>query len=149
MRRDWLRSALADPRHLQIAVLGGLLVYGVAVLDLEIAAGPAALTLASALGAQLLFARWWRLPGFDPRSPLISGLSLCLLLRANEPAWLALAAFLAVASTDATSNLVARLAFLGTRVVPISEPLKSLRGAPGVKVSPISISTAMRSSPCT
>jgi Na+-transporting NADH:ubiquinone oxidoreductase subunit NqrB len=98
MRRDWLRSALADPRHLQIAVLGSLLVYGVAVLDLEIAAGPAALTLASALGAQLLFARWWRLPGFDPRSPLISGLSLCLLLRANEPAWLALAAFLAVAS---------------------------------------------------
>jgi Na+-transporting NADH:ubiquinone oxidoreductase subunit NqrB len=38
------------------------------------------------------------LPRFDPKSALISGLSLCLLLRTNDP-WLAmLAAVVAVAS---------------------------------------------------
>ena len=38
------------------------------------------------------------LPAFDPRSPLISALSLCLLLRTNDPAAAALASFIAIAS---------------------------------------------------
>jgi Na+-transporting NADH:ubiquinone oxidoreductase subunit NqrB len=44
-----------------------------------------------ALSTQWICSRLWRLPRFDPRSPLISGLSLCLLLRTNH-LWLAAAA---------------------------------------------------------
>src|SRR5262249_53908828 len=47
---------------------------------------------------QFLGTRWSRLPSFDPKSALISGLSLCLLLRANEPVWAVVAACIAVGS---------------------------------------------------
>ena len=75
---------LRDPRHFQIAVLSGLLVYGIGWLDFDIGVSRAALILASALFAQYVCTRIWKLPAFDPRSPLISGLSLCLLLRASS-----------------------------------------------------------------
>ena len=88
----------ADPRLYQIASLSALLVYGLVRLDLEVRAGQAALLLATALGAQYAATRLWRLPAFDPRSALISGLSLCLLLRTNEPALAAAAAMVAVFS---------------------------------------------------
>ena len=78
-----------DPRLYQIVVLAGLLTYGMLVLDFEISPGRAALLLGSVLGTQLLCSRLAKLPAFDPRSALISGLSLCLLLRTNS-AWLAL-----------------------------------------------------------
>ncbi len=86
-----LPSLLRDPRHYQIAVLASLLLYGVTRLDLEVRPLHAAGALAAALGAQWAATRLWRLPAFDPRSALISGLSLCLLLRTNLLA-LALAA---------------------------------------------------------
>jgi Na+-transporting NADH:ubiquinone oxidoreductase subunit NqrB len=86
-----LRLGLRDPRHYQIAVLGSLLVYGVTRLDLEVRLVQAAAMLATALVIQYACSRLWRLPAFDPRSALISGLSLCLLLRTNSLA-LALAA---------------------------------------------------------
>src|SRR5436190_15690360 len=38
----------------------------------------------AALLTQYLCTRIWNLPAFDPRSALISGLSLCLLLRTNS-----------------------------------------------------------------
>lgn len=38
------------------------------------------------------------LPQFDPLSPLITSLSLCILLRASHPGWLMLAAAIAMAS---------------------------------------------------
>lgn len=80
-----------DPRYYQIAVLSLLLTYGVAGLDFEIDAVQATVTLGTVLATQYLCTRLWRLPAFDPRSPLISGLSLCLLLRTND-VWLASAA---------------------------------------------------------
>jgi Na+-transporting NADH:ubiquinone oxidoreductase subunit NqrB len=79
-----LRNGLRDPRHYQIAVLGSLLVYGVTRLDLEVRPLQAAAMLATALLVQRACTRLWHLPAFDPRSALISGLSLCLLLRTNS-----------------------------------------------------------------
>ena len=78
-----------DPRLYQIAALTGLLAYGLLRLDLEVRPGRAAIILASALAAQYACTRAGRLPAFDARSALISGLSLCLLLRTS---WTALAA---------------------------------------------------------
>ena len=89
---------LRDPRLYQILVLASLLVYGVTRLDLEIPPGRALLLLAAALLTQYACTRAWRLPAFDPRSALISGLSLCLLLRTNSAALAVLAAAVAIAS---------------------------------------------------
>ncbi len=79
-----------DPRVYQILTLASLLFYGVWKLDFEIALPQIVISLASALTTQALCARFWRLPSFDPKSALISGLSLCLLLRTNS-LWLAAA----------------------------------------------------------
>ena len=87
-----------DPRLYQIAVLTGLLLYGVLSLDFEVHPGRAATILATALFTQWACSRLWRLPRFDPRSPLISALSLCLLLRTDASAPAAAAAALAIAS---------------------------------------------------
>ena len=58
----------------------------------------AAQQIASALATQAACARWFGLPGLDLRSPLITGLSLSLLLRADT-AWLfALAGVIAIGS---------------------------------------------------
>ena len=88
----------ADPRLWQISSLAALLLYGVSRLGFDIAAAQIAVTLLAALGTQWLGTRLSRLGAFDPRSALISGLSLCLLLRASHPAVAALAAVIAVGS---------------------------------------------------
>ena len=85
-----------DPRRYQIAVLSILALYGLLALDLEIRAEIAGVLLACVLGFQYLFGRWLGL-AFDWRSPLISGLSLCLLLRTTSLAVAVLAAFVTIA----------------------------------------------------
>jgi Na+-transporting NADH:ubiquinone oxidoreductase subunit NqrB len=85
-----------DPRLWQIGTLAGLLVYGMTWLDFEIRPPQAAVTLITALFAQWACTRAWKLPMFDPKSALISGLSLCLLLRTNSLVVAALAATLAI-----------------------------------------------------
>lgn len=85
-----------DPRHYQIAVLGSLLVYGLTVLDFDVGPAQVLLSLSLCLLTQAAFSRFRNQP-FDPRSPLISGLSLCLLLRTNSLALAALAAFVTIA----------------------------------------------------
>jgi Na+-transporting NADH:ubiquinone oxidoreductase subunit NqrB len=87
-----------DPRLYQILVLASLLVYGVTRLDLEIHASQAAVLLGTALLTQYACTRFWRLPAFDPKSALISGLSLCLLLRTGSLLLAAGAAVLTIAS---------------------------------------------------
>jgi enediyne biosynthesis protein E5 len=74
---------VADPRLYQIAVLASLLVYGMAGLDFEITAPRAALLLLTVLATQAIGDR---IEGRPPnlRSALISGLSLCLLVRTNR-----------------------------------------------------------------
>lgn len=87
-----------DPRTYQILVLSSLLVYGVTRLDLEVRPGRALLLLGTVLLTQSACTRIWRLPAFDPRSALISGLSLCLLLRTNSTALAIAAAVITIAS---------------------------------------------------
>lgn len=94
-----VRLRLRDPRLYQIGVLGSLLVYGVTRLDLEIRPLAAALLLGTVLATQYLCTLLWRLPAFDGRSALISGLSLCLLLRTN---------FLALAVATAVITIAAK-----------------------------------------
>ncbi len=86
-----------DARHAQIGVLAALAGVGLIALDFEVTGAAAAVTLASALATQFALSR---LAGerFDPRSALISGLSLVLLLRSDALGWHALAAALAIGS---------------------------------------------------
>jgi Na+-transporting NADH:ubiquinone oxidoreductase subunit NqrB len=85
----------ADPRIYQIAVLGTLLAYGLTALHFEIGPAQAVVTIGAALLVQWGCTRLARLPAFDPRSALISALSLCLLLR--SPSLIAAAAAAAIA----------------------------------------------------
>ncbi len=87
------RRFFRDPRVYQITALTGLLLYGVRALDFEIGPAQAAVTLLTVLAAQWLctLAFGGGKVSFEPRSALISGLSLCLLLRTNS-LWLAAAA---------------------------------------------------------
>lgn len=91
------QSLFKDPRLYQILILASLLVYGVTRLDLEIRPGRALALLGTALLTQWACTRLWRLPAFDPRSALISGLSLCLLLRTNSAALAVAAAAVTIA----------------------------------------------------
>ena len=91
---------MADPRLYQIGTLAALLVYGMGWLEFDITPVRAALILATALGTQKVCDR---LSGSKApfastsRSALISGLSLCLLLRTNYAALACLAAVIAIA----------------------------------------------------
>lgn len=108
LTRDLAARALRDPRHYQLAVLGSLLLYGKQALDLSVSWLQIGVTLSIALVTQWLGTVWVRshksaepksgVLRFDFRSPFISGLSLCLLLR-TDALWLAAAgAVLAIGS---------------------------------------------------
>src|SRR2546425_4504652 len=87
-----------DPRLYQIATLSGLLGYGVFWLGLEVQARTAVAIVATALVTQLA-CTWLTGRGrFDPRSALISALSLCLLLRTGALGLAMLTAAVAIAS---------------------------------------------------
>jgi Na+-transporting NADH:ubiquinone oxidoreductase subunit NqrB len=88
----------SDPRDYQISVLGGLLVYGLLALDFDVGLVQVVVTLSSVLLIQLACTRLWKLPRFDPKSALISGLSLCLLLRTNYLWLVPVAALITIAS---------------------------------------------------
>ena len=87
-----------DPRFYQIAVLSGLLIYGLGWLHFDITPDRAALLLSTALLTQYVCTKLWGLPKFDPKSALISGLSLCLLLRTNLPLLAIVAAVITISS---------------------------------------------------
>jgi Na+-transporting NADH:ubiquinone oxidoreductase subunit NqrB len=91
----WLKRLRADPRHAQIVSLVLLLAIQFAAIDF----GATPLGAACAVGGALATQAWLGRGGpMDLRSPLISGLSLALLLRAAHPFWLALAGGIAIAS---------------------------------------------------
>jgi hypothetical protein len=92
------RKRRLDPRIYQISMLAALLVYGVLRLDLEVHPLTAFALLGTALLAQYACTRFFHLPAFDPKSALISGLSLCLLLRSNSLALAILAAAVTIGS---------------------------------------------------
>ena len=87
-----------DPRLYQIAVLSALLVYGVGWLHFDVPVARIGLTVIACLGTQYLCTSFWALPRFDPRSALISGLSLCLLLRTDRPGLVVATAVITIAS---------------------------------------------------
>jgi Na+-transporting NADH:ubiquinone oxidoreductase subunit NqrB len=91
-------TAPPDPRWFQIASLSTLLFYGYGWLEFDITLPRIALLLVTAQVTQYLCTRWWRLPAFEPKSALISSLSLCLLLRTNHDLVAVAAAALAVSS---------------------------------------------------
>src|SRR4051794_6676268 len=90
---------MADPRLYQIGTLASLLVYGMGWLDFDITVPRAALLLATVLATQRICDRLVGGPPFhlSARSALISGLSLCLLLRTNRAELAVLAAVIAIA----------------------------------------------------
>ena len=89
---------LADARHHQIGALALLLAVNFFLVDFG--AGPltSALAIGSALATQTACAWWFGLARLDLRSPLITGLSLSLLLRADDPSLLAVAGVIAILS---------------------------------------------------
>src|SRR4051794_31767472 len=91
---------MPDPRLYQIATLASLLLYGMAWLDFDITVGRALLLLGAVLGTQAVCDRCVaaRPAPVNVRSALISGLSLCLLLRTNRAELAFLAAVLTIAS---------------------------------------------------
>jgi len=92
------RVSVADARNWQIFSLALLLTYGVSVLGFDQTLFNAFLIIATALATQWLCSRTLSGRDFDPLSPLITALSLCLLLRASSAALLALAALIGVGS---------------------------------------------------
>ncbi len=87
-----------DPRLYQIASLSTLLLYGLLWLHFDVSVWQIAITLSIALLTQYASTRYFNLPAFDPKSPLISALSLCLLLRTNDLVVAAFAAVIAICS---------------------------------------------------
>jgi len=85
-----------EPRHVQLLILAGFWGYGTAWLDFPGPGWTAPVYLTVALTTQWLFCRGLGL-AFDWRSPLISALSLTLLLHADSVPWAVLAAVVAIA----------------------------------------------------
>lgn len=86
-----------DARYYQIGALSLLLLYGLAQLHLDLNPLAAALIIATVLLTQWCCGKIWKLP-FEPKSALISGLSLCLLGRSNSLVLYAATAVLAISS---------------------------------------------------
>jgi Na+-transporting NADH:ubiquinone oxidoreductase subunit NqrB len=96
-----LRSVTArfwtDARHYQIAALSTLVVFNLGWIDFGAKAENTALVLGASLLTQVVCSRFFHVP-IDVRSPLITGLSLSLLLRTDEARILALAGVIAIGS---------------------------------------------------
>jgi enediyne biosynthesis protein E5 len=92
------KLAPPDPRWFQIASLSTLLLYGWGWLEFDVTPARVALLVGTALLTQYLCTRIWKLPSFEPKSAMISALSLCLLLRTNHEIVAVGAAVVAVAS---------------------------------------------------
>jgi Na+-transporting NADH:ubiquinone oxidoreductase subunit NqrB len=85
---------MSDPRLYQIGTLASLLVYGMGWLDFDVTPARVCLILLSVLATQAVCDRLTAGPAkaghhlqwfsMSARSALISGLSLCLLLRTNR-----------------------------------------------------------------
>lgn len=88
---------IKDPRHYQIITLSALLAFGVASQAFEISLLQIAGVFAAALAAQFLGSVMTAI-AFEPRSALITALSLSLLLRADGAAPMIIAAIIAVGS---------------------------------------------------
>jgi enediyne biosynthesis protein E5 len=89
--------SLPDARYFQIGALGALLALNFSLIDFGARPLPSAVAIGSTLLTQLVCARLSGAP-LDWRSPLITGLSLSLLLRADALWLYAAAGIIAIAS---------------------------------------------------
>jgi enediyne biosynthesis protein E5 len=96
-RPRWSIPFLADARYFQIATLATLLALQICNFDLCATAAQAAVTLVATIATQLACNRIIGTK-FDWRSPLITGLSLTLLLRTHSPELWFAAGLLAIGS---------------------------------------------------
>ena len=87
-----------DVRWYQLGVLGSLLAYALLFLRFDVSLPQVVVTLASVSAFQILGSRIAGLPDVELKSALISGLSLCLLLRANSLLIVVLACGLTISS---------------------------------------------------
>jgi enediyne biosynthesis protein E5 len=87
-----------DARIWQIVSLSLLLTFGLLKLGFDQQLTSVVLILGVALATQYISGKIVGLPRFDPMSPLITGLSLSILLRAADPLWLMAGAVLAIGS---------------------------------------------------
>ncbi len=74
-----------DTRYYQTAALACLLLINMAWIDFGATPLNSAVAIGSCLVTQAICTRLWGVAHFDPRSALITGLSLSLLLRADDP----------------------------------------------------------------
>lgn len=96
--RDLVRAEVRDARAWQIAALSALLAWNLTQLSLGASVPASATAIGCALAAQAFASRLAGLRSIDLRSPMITGLSLSLLLR-GDAVWVpALAGCLAIAS---------------------------------------------------
>ena len=89
--------SLPDARYFQIGALAALLLVNFSLIDFGARPLPSAVAIAAALLTQLVCARLTGTP-VDLRSPMITGLSLSLLLRADALWLYALAAVIGIGS---------------------------------------------------
>ncbi|MBX7109023.1 MAG: RnfABCDGE type electron transport complex subunit D [Chitinophagales bacterium] len=85
-----------DARHYQIVFLSSFLTYGIAVLQWEIAPSVFAAAFSACLITQFLFVTFKSKDLNSLKSAVISALSLCLLLKTNDPLIMALAGVLSI-----------------------------------------------------
>ena len=90
-------NALKDPRFFQIVTLTTLLMLQILLLSLSASWLVPLTTLSTALVTQALFSRLYKIK-FDPSSPLITALSLSILLKSAALPLIPLAAIIAIAS---------------------------------------------------
>jgi enediyne biosynthesis protein E5 len=98
MARRFPREWWSDARHYQIAALSTLLLFNLGWLDFGAKPLNSALAITGALVTQAACTRVFKLPSFDPRSALITGLSLSLLLRADAACLYLVAPVIAIGS---------------------------------------------------
>jgi enediyne biosynthesis protein E5 len=125
-----LRSVWSDARHLQIIALTSLLAINFAVIDFGASIVASANAVVACLLTQVVCSGLAKIP-LDLRSPLITGLSLSLLLRAEEP-WMHGAAGVIAISSKFLLRIDGKHVFnpAGLAIVVL------LLSSPGVWISP-------------
>ena len=108
---------MIDPRLYQIATLGSLLVYGMGWLDFGVTPARVCLVLLTVVATQTVCDRW-NGASVNVKSALISGLSLCLLLRTNRTELAILAAVISWANrASSVSSSILAQAFASDKVI--------------------------------
>lgn len=92
------RKLNIDPRIYQISILSSLIFYGFFFLDFEIRPHFFFFITGTALASQFIFTKLLTDKTYDPKSCLISALSLCLLLRTGSLTIAILCAFITIGS---------------------------------------------------